>query len=176
MRTSKANLQARDTKVIAGIAAHFTGATTFTFGGVDYKAKQIQTLLQNRIDAASATASARAKWLTAATAESKVTTEAESVLLDLKSHLVTTYGADSQIVADFGFTPKTRQTTAKTVATAVDKRAATRKARGTMGKKAKLKISGDTPPANDSASPVSATPASPTPAANGITPKATATS
>ena len=142
MKTSKASSQARDTQVIAGIAAHFTGATKFTFGGVDYKATEIQKLLQSRIDAASATAAARAKWLTAAAAEQEKTTESESVLLALKSHLVTTYGAKSQVVADFGFTPKQKETTAKTTADAVVKREATRKARGTMGKKEKLKITG----------------------------------
>jgi hypothetical protein len=142
MNTSKANMQARDTKVIAGIAANFKGATVFTFGGVDYKATEIQKLLQSRIDAASATDSAKAKWLTASAAETEATKESESVRLALKSHLITTYGKKSQIVADFGFTPKTRQTTAETTAAAVVKREATREARGTVGKKAKLKIKG----------------------------------
>ncbi|MGO8995327.1 MAG: hypothetical protein ACLQVI_18585 [Polyangiaceae bacterium] len=167
MKTSKAALQARDTQVIAGLAAHFKGASSFTFGGVDYTAKEIQTLLQSRIDAASATASARATWLTAAATENEKTTESESVLLALKNHLVTTYGAKSQIVADFGFTPKTKQTTAETVAAAVVKRAATRTARGTMGKKAKLKITGAVAPATAAAPPAPVT-------ANGIAPKAAA--
>ena len=142
MKTSKAISQARDTQVIAGIAAHFTGATMFQFDGVAYKAKEIQQILQGRIDAASVTSAARAKWLTAAAAEQEKTTEVESILLGLKSHLVTTYGAKSQIVADFGFIPKKKKTTAETTATAVEKRAATRVARGTVGKKEKLKIKG----------------------------------
>ena len=166
MRNSKASSQARDTKVIAGIAAHFTGATTFTFGGVDYKAKEIQQLLQSRIDAASVTAATRAKWLTAAAAEKEKTTESESVLLALKSHLVTTYGAKSQIVADFGFTPKQKKTTADTTATAVKKREATRAARRTMGKRQKRGIKGVVEPAT-TAAPSAATEA---PATNGAAP------
>ena len=124
---------------------------------------------ESRIDAASATIAARAKWLTAAAAENEKTTEAESILLGLKSHLVTTYGAKSQVVADFGFTPKTKKTTAKTTAAAVDKRAATRVARGTVGKKEKLKITGVVAPETP------ATPAAQAaaPAASGATPPAT---
>ena len=166
MRRNRASNQARDTKVIASIGAHFTSATKFTFGGVDYKAKEIQQLLQSRIDAASATEAARAKWLTASAAELEKTTACEEVLLALKSHLVTTYGASSQIVADFGFTPKQRQTTADVTAKAVVKRKATREARGTMGKRQRLKIKGEVP---SEASP--ATPAAPpAPASNGTTP------
>ena len=169
MKTSKASSQARDTKVIAGIGAHFTGATTFTFGGVDYKAKEIQQLLQSRIDAASTTAASRAKWVTAVAAEKEKTTESESVLLALKNHLLTTYGAKSQLVADFGFTPKQKQTTAKTTADAVVKREATRKARGTRGKRQKASIKGVVEPAT-TAAPSAATA---TPATNGNAPSVT---
>jgi hypothetical protein len=169
MKTGKATSQARDTKVIEGITAHFTGATVFTFGGVDYKAKEIQQLLQSRIDAATATAATRAKWATAVAAEREKTTESESVRLALKSHLVTTYGAKSQIVADFGFTPKQKKTTADTTATAVRKREATRAARGTKGSRQKLKIKGVVEPATSSA------PAAPAaaPVTNGTTPAVT---
>ena len=168
MRTGRASSQARDTQVIAGLAAHFKSATSFTFGGVDYTAKKVQQILQSRIDAASATIAARAKWLTAAAAENEKTTEAESILLGLKSHLVTTYGAKSQVVADFGFTPKTKKTTAKTTAAAVDKRAATRVARGTVGKKEKLKITGVVAPETPAPAAQAAAPAT-----NGATPAVT---
>ncbi len=169
MRKSKASSQARDTQVIAGIAAHFTGATMFQFGGVEYEAKAIQQILQSRIDAASVTSAARAKWLTAAAAEEEKTTEVESILLGLKSHLVNTYGAKSQIVADFGFTPKKKKTTAETVATAVEKRAATRVARGTVGKKEKLKIKGAVAPETSATKPA----AEVAPVTNGALPAVT---
>ena len=171
MKTSKASSQARDTKVIAAIGAHFTGATTFTFGGVDYKAKGIQQLLQTRIDLAAETDAAKAKWLTAAAAEQEKTTECETVLLALKSHLVTAYGKQSAIVADFGFTPKRRQPTAETAAKAVLKREATRKARGTRGKRERLKIKGVVPPEAPPATPTP--PAAPAPATGGTAPAVT---
>ena len=156
MNTSKATRQARDTKIIAALAAHFTGATTITLGGVDHKVKDIQVLLQSRIDAASATQVAKAKWQTAAATEQEKTTEVDGVLIALKSHLVTTYGAKSEIVTDFGFTPKAKKVTAETAATAVVKRAATRLARGTMGKKQKEKIKGVVTPATSAPAPVTA--------------------
>ncbi len=163
---SKAKQQSRDTKIIAAISANFASGQQFTFNGVDYKAKDVQALLQSRIDAAAATATARSKWLTASGAEAKVTTEVESVLLALKSYLVATHGADSAIVSDFGFTPKTKQTTADAVALAVKKRAATREARGTMGKKAKLKIKGVVTPETGSAAPTEPAAPSAQPAVN----------
>ncbi len=167
MKTSKASSQARDTQIIAGIAEHLAANATITLGGVDYKAKQIQRLLQDRIAAASATAAARAKWLTAAAAEEEKTTTVESLLLALRSYLITAHGAKSQIVADFGFTPKKRQrAAADTVAAAVVKRSATRKARGTVSKKEKEKVTGATEAAAVPA-PAEATAA---PAVNGAAP------
>jgi len=166
MKTSKASNQARDTQVIAASRRTSRAPRRSRSVGSTYKAKEIQSLLQSRIDAASATATSRAAWATAVATEQEKTTECESVLLALKSHLLTTYGAKSQIVADFGFTPKQRQTTAETTALAVEKREATRAARGTIGKKAKLKIKGVVAPATSSA-PQAVTAPPPT---NGATP------
>jgi hypothetical protein len=167
-KKNKASSQARDTKVIAAIASHFNGVATITLGGNDYKAKELQQLLQSRVDAAAASDAARATWLTAVAAEVEKTQEVESVLVDLRSHLVATHGAKSQLVADFGFTPKPRKVTAKTAAAAVDKRNATRAARHTMGSNQKAEITGDVP--------VVVAPPAPAPVANGNVPKATGAS
>ncbi len=174
MKTSKANKQARDTQVIDGITAHFTGTTAFTLNGTVYKAKEIQRLLQDRIDAAAITTAARAKWITAAADEEAKATEAESVLASLKNHLLVAYGPKSQVVADFGFTPKKKKPAdAATTALAVEQRTATRKARGTMPKAEKLKIKGTVPGA---ATPTAAASPPPTPSATPASPAPPATS
>ena len=140
--TNKAIEQSRDTKVIAAIAAHFSGATVFTLGGTVYTAAELQQLLQSRMDAAKTTQAARATWLTDVAAEKVKTIEVASALLNLGRQLIATDGAKSQLVADFGFTPKPRTVKAGTVALAVVKREATRKARHTLGKKQKAGIKG----------------------------------
>ena len=144
---NRASMQAQGTRVSEALATHFNGAASFTFGGTAYKVKELQQKLQSRTDAAHATDAARAKWLTAAAAEREVTQEIEGILLALKNHLVTTYGAKSQIVADFGFTPKVRKVSAEATAAAVAKRRATRAAKSAKG---------ETPVASEAAAKVGA--------------------
>jgi hypothetical protein len=55
------------------------------------------------------------------------------------------FGADSPVLADFKMAPRKKAVlTPEQKAAAVEKRMATRRARGTMGPKAKLKITGET--------------------------------
>jgi hypothetical protein len=144
-KNNRAAIEARDTKVSAALGAHFNATATFTIDGTTYTTVQLQQLLQSRTDAAHATDAAKAKWLTASAAERDLTQKTGAVLLGLKRQIVSTYGSKSQVVADFGFTPKPRKTTAKKTASAVDKRNATRAARHTMGSKQKAEISGESP-------------------------------
>jgi len=140
--TNKAQALDRDRKFVAALAEHFTGSTVLTLAGVETKVKDMQRMLQDHIDAQDAADAIRAKWQTAtATARAKEALVA-GLLPALRTHLLSEYGGASQIVADFSFTPKPRTTTVEAQAAGVAKRLATRKARGTLGKKQKAKITG----------------------------------
>jgi hypothetical protein len=123
--------------------------------------------IQSRIDAANAVATAKANWLNAAATYKTINAQAVIVVRELRNLVIGIFGASSSKLADFGFAPSKRTplTPAKKAAAAV-KRAATRKARGTMGKKQKLAITG-TVPATEPANGAAAAPAPTPPVAPG---------
>ena len=146
-KPSKASLAAKERKLIAALAKHFTGAAILTLNGVSYKAKDVQSVLQAHLDATSAADALRAEWQTAVSTAVAKAAAVAGMLPALRAHLISAYGGSSATVADFGFTPKKKATTVAAPATGVAKRQATRKARGTMGKKQKEKIVGVVQPA-----------------------------
>jgi hypothetical protein len=161
---SKINRTARDQKIIDAIAEHLSGSATITLGGVAYKAKDLQSQFQAEIAAAKTTLSAKTAWDQAVLAEEKTITEVTALYKALKAYVIGTYGATSAVVADFGFTPKTTTPSVATKAQAIEQRAATRKARGTLGKKERLEITGAAPAV------INGAPAAPV-ATNGAPPK-----
>jgi hypothetical protein len=167
MKQNKAQSLSRDRTVIAAIAEHFTSSAVLTLDGQSYKAKELQQLLQDQMDTVAAAEAVKAKWRTAVAAARAKTATVAGVMPALRRHVISTYGANSQVMADFGFTQKLGQATAEVKAAAVVKRAATRAARGTMGKKQKAKITGIVPPATIA----SAATASTAPQSNGTAPK-----
>ena len=142
MIRNKAEALDRDRKFVAALAEHFTGSAVLTLGGVSYKVKDMQRMLQDHVDAQDAADALRAKWQTATSVARVKAAKVVGLLPALRAHLLSAYGGSSQIVADFSFTPKPRTTTVAAQAAGVAKRLATRKARGTMGKKQKAKITG----------------------------------
>ncbi|MGO8993448.1 MAG: hypothetical protein ACLQVI_08965 [Polyangiaceae bacterium] len=172
MNRNKAQDAALENKLTAAIAEHFTGSAVLTLNGVSYKAKDLQKTLQAHVDASSAADALEAKWRTAvATANAKAATVA-GLLPALRAHLISEYGGSSQTVADFGFTPKKRTTTVDAQALGVARRAATRQARGTKGKKQKAAIVGVVQPAASTAPAEAPKPATGT--GTGTTPPAAA--
>ena len=147
MRKNKAKEAAQENSLLAALAEHFSGSAVLTLNGTSYKAKDLQKVLQAHLDAISAADALKAKWQTAVAAANAKAAAVAGLLPALRAHLISAYGGSSQTVADFGFTPKKRSTTVEAQALGVARRQATRKARGTMGKKAKLKIVGVIPPA-----------------------------
>jgi hypothetical protein len=94
--------------------------------------------------AANQIAAAKAQWidLTAKYATLKAT--AALVARGLKQYVMNAYGAESPVLADFGFTvPKRAALTVEQQTQAIAKRKATRKARNTLGKKQKAAIKGN---------------------------------
>jgi D-aminopeptidase len=175
--TNKTTTQARDAQVIAGVTKDLKNVASLSLAGTTYTPVTLIQLVQSRITAANEVATSRANWLDAVRSYQALSTQVHAVEVGLKQYVINAYGAASPLLADFGFTPNKRTTpTTETKQLAVQKRAATRKARNTLGKKAKAKIKGtiDTPvqPAASSA-PVT-TPAPMTPTVNLVVTQAAA--
>jgi hypothetical protein len=173
---NKTTVTALDQKIIAALGSQLKATTTITLEGEAYKAKDLQQQFQAEVDAASTTQSAKNAWQQAVLAEEKVATQVTLLRKALRAYLIGTYGAKSATVAEFGFAPKEATVDVATKALAIEKRAATRAARGTMGAKQKKGIKG-TVPAASSPAPAVASPSAPVvPAVNSITPKSAAAS
>lgn len=157
---SRTNTQGKDTQILQGIAKDLQTMSSLFLGGETYTPQSLTTLIQSRIDAANEATTAKAAWQAAGKAYKALSTKVSVVEHDLKQLVIGAFGATSSKLADFGFTPRKKAVlTPEQKVAAAAKRAATRKARGTMGPKAKLGVKGTvtpTPPAT------TATPAAPT--------------
>jgi hypothetical protein len=132
-------------KLIAGTNKHLSGVTSLTLESAVYTPSEIVTALQTLVDLFSAADTAKAA-VKAKLAAVKVQGPAlRKLMAALESYVRLTFGGSPDVLVDFGVTPKKTptplSTEKKTVANA--KRKATRAARGTTGKKAKLAIKGD---------------------------------
>ena len=139
--TNKATRQNANRKVVSGIKKHLSGNVTLE--GVKYTPTRLAQMFQEGIDIADATDQAAKSWHLAVATEKGNTQELSGVQTSLRNYASATFGETSTEFADFGFTPKTvTPVDAATKAEAVVKREATRKARGTMGKRQKEQIKG----------------------------------
>jgi len=158
---NKSTRSDRNRQTIAGIRKHYVTVQSLVIEGVSYAPADIEKVLQDSIDAADATAAAAAVFHKAVAAERAANAEGDALYRGLKAVLVNQYKTSPDTLADFGVTLSPRQVPdAATVATAVDKREATRKARHTMGKRQKAGVKGG-PPATAPTPPTTA-PAKPT--------------
>jgi hypothetical protein len=129
--------------MIAGVQKHLSGASAIVVDGSSYAPAAIVKSLQGSIDSADATASATAAFHQATAAEKAASTQGDDLYQGLRTYLITQYKTQPDVLADFGITLGNKQVPdASTTATAVVKRAATRAARHTMGKRQKLAVTG----------------------------------
>ncbi len=143
---NKTTRQNSNRKIVGAIKKHLSG--TVTLAGVKYTTSKLAQVFQQGIDVSDGTDAANRVWRAAVATERKTTQELSGVQTSLRNHVSALFGETSTEFSDFGFTPK--QVTAVGVATkveAVAKRAATRAARHTMGKRQKEEITGETSPA-----------------------------
>jgi hypothetical protein len=147
MGTNRPVTQAHDGQVIVGIKKDLQNVPSLPAGGSTLTMTTIEALIQSRIDAANAVDVARATWLDATAKYQALNAQVTPVVRALRNYVIGAFGANSPVLADFGFTPprKAVLTPEQNVAKAL-KAAATRKARGTMGTKEKLKIKGTVDP------------------------------
>ena len=165
----KAKIIATYQAVITGINTDLGDTTTFLIAGATYAKADLVARFQARIDAARKTLADRTTLHASVAAERSVEASAGALRAGFKTYLQGRYGKDSPELQKFGFTPqKPVQRAAATTAKAVTQNTATRKARGTTGKKAKVLIKG----APEPTAPVAPTAPAVTPATTGSAPVA----
>ncbi len=128
MYSNKAKKAAKERQILAALSEHFKVSDVLTLNGVAMTVQALTSVLQAHLDAESAAEAVKAKWQTAVATANEKGAAVTGVLPALRAALVSAYGGKSQIVADFGFTPKTRKTTIAAQATGIERRKQTRAA------------------------------------------------
>jgi hypothetical protein len=165
MAVGKAVKRDRNRQLKAGIKKHFGKTKSLLLKGVQVPVATIVSGLSKSISAGVDTDAKRVLYLEAAKTSRKADAAIDPIVVTLVDFLQSTMSAKA--LGDFNLQPKTRATPdVATLAAANAKRAATRTARNTMGKKERLKITGTTPATTVTAK-TSASPASPTTPSNG---------
>jgi hypothetical protein len=145
---NKTSRQVQLQKVLSGLAKHYTNVT-LTLGGASYPEVDLAKLVQQDLDAMTASATAAAALATVVQSERDAHAKVDPVLRLLKSYVISQFGdtqVASSVLADFGYSPrKSTKPTVATKAEALVKTEATRKERHTLGPKQKAQITG-TPP------------------------------
>jgi hypothetical protein len=145
-KTSKAVRSDRNRKAIVGVKKYYANAPSIVVDGVSYTPSEVEKVLKDSIDAADATSAAATAFHDAVSAEKAANAKGDVLYRGLRAFLITQFKTKPETLDDFGITLTQKQVPdAKTVATAVEKRAATRKARSTMGKRQKAGIKGQPP-------------------------------
>jgi hypothetical protein len=140
---SRTTTQAKDQQILQGISTDLQTMSTLPLGATTYTPGSLAAFIQSRIDAANAVNTTRASWLAAVKTYEAINTQAKAVVSDLRYLVMGAFGPTSPKLADFGFSPPKQATqTQEAKAAAAQKRAATRKARRTLGKRQKAKIKG----------------------------------
>jgi hypothetical protein len=142
----KAKIIATYQALIDGINAQLADTTAFVIAGVSYAKADLVGHLQSRIDAARKVVAERTALHASVANERTMAKSVATLRGGFKSYLQGRYGKASPELQKFGFTPqKAAQKAAATKAKTVKQIEATRKARGTTGKKAKANIKGVVP-------------------------------
>ena len=132
--------------MIKGLQGAFGAKAPFTLAGHAYKRDEIVEIFQGLIAAMDAVRSAESQLTAARRNRANVAKRVQPLERALERFLRAVYGADSPKLLTFGLKPEgPRKVTIQTKADAVEKARATRKARGTLGKKERLKNNGKLP-------------------------------
>jgi hypothetical protein len=143
---SKAHLNAQLRALVAGTQKH-TPNQSIKIGGVTYTEAEVVQMLQDLAGAVAQVDATRAAWKDALKAMRDAKAKVGPFIKAYRSWILATNGDAPAVLGDYGIELKARTPPdAVTVAEAVDKRAATRKARGTLGPKARLAIKGEPNP------------------------------
>ncbi|MGH7438077.1 MAG: hypothetical protein ACRENE_20535 [Polyangiaceae bacterium] len=174
-KDNKPSRSDRSRKMISGTQKHLASASAIVISGASYTPAAIEKVFQGSIDAADATATATATFHKATAAERDANKSSDALYRGMRTYLTNQYALQPDVLADFGIEIATRQAPdATTVAAAVAKRADTRAARHTMGKRQKAAVTGTSAAKGTTTAPGTATgaPTTPATAAPATTPKA----
>jgi hypothetical protein len=146
MNTNKDKTINKNRQAIVGVQKHFAATQTFVLDGSPTTPKDVIATLQAAIDAVDKAATAEKAFHDATAAQHAAIAKGNAVLKALKMLVHNQLGGAEGVLGDFGFqAPKRKTPDEATKAAAVAKRAATRAARHTMGKRAKAKVKGQPP-------------------------------
>ncbi len=168
---NKPTVQIRNTGVIAGIGKHIQ--SNVTIGGVVFTPADLKAVFETQNSAVAAGDALHKQWKDQLQVASVAGAKARRTFNFLRSYLVGLYGDQANAVFnDFGMSPPKAKSppTVKAKSVAVDKRAATRAARHTVGKVQKKSVKGTavaSPPAQGTAASTAPTVQPPAPAAAG---------
>jgi hypothetical protein len=132
-------------QLLAGIEKHFANVASLTFASTAHVTADIVKALKSLIAMRAAVETAKAASKAAVADEATDAPAIRALMADFDAFVKSQYSKSPDVLADFGLEPKKARTPTPAVkkAAAVAKREATRKARGTTGKKAKLAVKGD---------------------------------
>lgn len=132
-----------DQQILAGIRKDLMTIPQFNLGAEAFTPTALLARIQARVDAMNVLTAAEAAVDEARRNYKEVDQQTQRIVADLQNVVMAAFGSTSPQLADFGFPVRKVYvpTDAQKVA-AVARRRATRKARGTMGPKAKLAIKG----------------------------------
>jgi hypothetical protein len=159
---SKQNVIGRMQRLATGLRQHLSGQLLL-LAGKSVKADDLVSQLDGYVAQLAATFASEATWhaqvlATRTMEDSQINPQVSA----LETYLLSLYGPTSPTLSDFGLTPrKARARTVKSKAEALDKSAATRVARHTLGPRQKASIHGAVPP-ESSPPAASSPPSSPT--------------
>lgn len=161
-RNDRVSQRAGDQNLLDGCKEKMAGMTTVPVAGQQVPVTEVFDTVQKRIDANDAVVPAEAAFHKAVQNNRQVRSSTAKFVRDLISTIRTLFGSDVDTLAVFGQKPpKTRTKTPTVLVQASAKAKATRTARGTKGKKARLAITGAAPAAEPAAQTTPASPAAP---------------
>jgi hypothetical protein len=131
-------------QLIAGTKQHFASVASVAFAGATFTPVQIEASLQTLVDLRSAVDAARATTTAKVAAERAQAPSVRTFMSAYVTFVKATFGAQPDVLADFGLKPR-KVTTPLTVAQKAEAKAksqATREARHTMGPKQKKDVKG----------------------------------
>jgi hypothetical protein len=174
MATSSKNDVSAMLMIVKGAVNTTFAKKTLVLEGKAWKEADIVSAIQDQIEALQASDAAHATWIkSVADQRTSYKTVIVPLLHALRNYVALLYGTNSQTYLDFGFAPPTKaKPSTETRSAALEQSRATRKARGTLGKKQRLGIKGvvqpvTSAPTESSPSTPSATPAT---VASAVTP------
>ena len=138
---SRADRQAIDRKIIAGVSKHIT--KNIVLNGASVSPKDIMNALQSVMSAEDFCDELRARLSEAVKAANTAERSSKELKASLKQYVFAHFGGSSPVLGDFGYSP--RKVAQKSVAEkylTVEKQLATRAARHTMGSQQKASIHG----------------------------------